>query len=48
MKYSIRYSASPNNYKKFKFYELYDDKRKIYITNGDSEKLIKKYIERYI
>ena len=43
MKCSIKYSASPNNYKKFKFYELDDDKRKTYITNGDSEKLIKKY-----
>lgn len=41
MKCSIKYSASPNNYKKFKFYELDDDKRKTYITNGDSEKLIK-------
>lgn len=40
---SIKYSASPNNYKKFKFYELNTDKRKTYITNGDSEKLIKKY-----
>ncbi|SCI71274.1 sugar-transfer associated ATP-grasp domain-containing protein [Intestinibacter bartlettii] len=43
IKCSIKYSASPNNYKKFKFYELDDDKRKTYITNGDSEKLIKKY-----
>ena len=28
MKCSIKYSASPNNYKKFKFYELDDEKMK--------------------
>lgn len=41
MQCSIKYSASPNNYKKFKFYELDDNKRETYVTNGDSEKLIK-------
>lgn len=40
---TIRYLASPNNYKKFKFYELKANKRKTYITNGCSEKIINKY-----
>ena len=40
---TIRYLASPNNYKKFKFYELKANKRKTYLTNGYSENIIKKY-----
>lgn len=40
---SIRYGASPNNYYNFRFFELNAKKRKTYLTNRHSSKLIRKY-----
>lgn len=37
------YGASPNNYEKFDFYLIKHNKRKTYVTNRISNKLIKKY-----
>lgn len=39
----VRYSASPNNYLKFAFYNLPSDKRDTYVTYGISRKMIHKF-----
>lgn len=40
---AIKYSASPNNYYSFRFFEIDDIKRNTYITHGLSKKLIAKF-----
>ena len=39
----IRYSASPNNYDKFEFYNLTAKQRKTYFTYGINQKMIRKF-----
>ncbi len=39
----LKYSASPNNYEKFEFYNLSASQRKTYVTFGLSRKMIKKF-----
>lgn len=39
----IKYSASPNNYEKFEFYNLTKAQRATYVTYGLSQKMIKKF-----
>lgn len=40
---TIKYSSSPKNYLKFKFYQIDNKKRSTYVTHGMSKKLISKY-----
>ena len=40
---TIRYGASPNNYKEFNFRELTSKERDTYVTHGLSQKIIKRY-----
>jgi len=40
---TLRYGASPNNYKNFGFKELNSRERSTYVTNGLSRKIIKKF-----
>ena len=39
----LKYKASPNNYKKFEFYNLKSKQRKTYVTYGLSRKMIKTF-----
>lgn len=39
----LKYSASPNNYDKFEFYNLNAHQRNTYVTYGISKKMIKKF-----
>lgn len=39
----VKYSASPNNYEKFEFYNLTSKQRRTYVTYGLSRKMIKKF-----
>jgi hypothetical protein len=40
---AVKYSASPNNYYSFRFYEINSRKRNTYVTHGLNKKLIAKY-----
>ena len=40
---TIRYGASPNNYKEFNFRELTSKERDTYVTHRFSQRIIKKF-----